>query len=288
MNEALSKMLSRYKLASLNDYENALKEIIQEISLLGLWRAKFYEHVAFYGGTALRIFYGLDRFSEDLDFSLLKRDERFDLKTYCSAIAMELSSFGLDVDIQKKEKVKRGSIESAFIKAGTLNNMIVIKTPDHIMKRVPLNRLVKVKLEVDVDPPMGFQTEVKYLLEPIPFSVRVYSASDLFAGKMHAILCREWKNRVKGRDWYDLVWFIGKGVPLNLVHLGRRMEQSGHLSHGVDLSGEVLISRLVEKIDSIDFDAAKDDVLPMLGDPDSVTVWSKEFFKEIISRLQFC
>jgi hypothetical protein len=199
---------------------------------------------------------------------------------------MELSSFGLKVSIQKKEKTKESAIESAFIKAGTLNNMIVIETPDRIIKRVPLNRLVKIKLEVDINPPPGFQTEAKYLLEPIPFSVNIYSLSDLFAGKMHAILCREWRNRVKGRDWYDLAWFIGRGISLNLKHLNSRMKQSGHSFDGVALNCETLIQQLNKKIDSIDFKAAKQDVLSMLKDPDSVNVWSKEFFKDIILRIQ--
>src|SRR5438309_3791037 len=117
MNPAILSMLDRYKCVTAQDYENALKEIIQEIALLGLWRAKFYEHAAFYGGSALRILYGLDRFSEDLDFTLLRPDKTFSLASYNQAIMDELRSFGFKVEVVTKTKKIVSNIESAFIKA---------------------------------------------------------------------------------------------------------------------------------------------------------------------------
>lgn len=286
MNDAISVMLSKYKCKSAEDYENALKEIIQEIALLGLWRAKFFEKAAFYGGTALRIFYGLDRFSEDLDFSLLKPISHFDISGYCSALSSELKSFGLNVEVRKKEKQVDSQIQSAFIKTGTIQNLIMVETPNQLIKRIPSNRVIKIKLEVDVDPPLGFQTESKYLLQPIPFSVMVFLLPDLFAGKMHAVLFREWKTRVKGRDWYDFVWYVGRGVPLNLSHLQKRMAQSGHLSKKEKLSKEKFLELLKVRIEGVDFDAAKKDVAPMLKDPSGIKVWSKDFFLQIAGRIQ--
>lgn len=287
MNEALSAMFERYSPASAEDYENAFKEIIQEIALLGLWRTKFFEKAAFYGGTALRILYGLDRFSEDMDFSLLKRDKRFDLQPYCTGITDELKGFGLNVDVEKKEKSSESAIESAFIKTGTLENLISIDVPARISKRIPSNRLIKIKLEVDIDPPLGFATEAKYLLQPIPFSVNAYKPPDLFAGKMHALLCRQWKTRVKGRDWYDLVWYVARATPLHLKHLETRMKQSGHFSKDQRLTQERLMELLKDKISKLDVNAAKKDVLPMLKDPESIEVWSKEFFTEVVSKITF-
>jgi len=164
MNEAVKVMLDRYNCHSINDYENALKEIIQEIALLGFWRSKFFERAAFYGGSALRILYGLDRFSEDLDFSLLKYDKSFSLVDYCKAVEDELKSFGFSVTTEKKEKKYKTNIDSAFIKAGTLKNMIVIDIPDFIEKRIHSGKLIKIKLEVDKAPPGDFRTEAKLSL----------------------------------------------------------------------------------------------------------------------------
>lgn len=274
MNDAISVMLQKYKCKSVEEYEHALKEIIQEVALLGLWRAKFFEKAAFYGGTALRIFHGLDRFSEDLDFSLLRRISGFDLSHYCTAIRSELDSFGFNVVVSKKEK-----------SAGTIQNLIMVETPAQLLKRIQGNRVIKVKLEVDVDPPGGFQTESKYLLQPIPFSVVTFQLPDLFAGKMHAVLCREWKTRVKGRDWYDFVWYVGRGVPLNLQHLQKRMAQTEHIARDEKLSKARLLELLGARIEEVDFEAAKRDVEPMLKDPSSIKVWSKDFFLQVAGRI---
>ncbi|EFK96154.1 protein containing DUF1814 [sediment metagenome] len=287
MNDVVSVMLSKYSCKSIEDYENALKEIIQEIALLGLWRAKFFEKAAFYGGTALRIFYGMDRFSEDLDFSLLAPDKKFDLRKYCAGIKEELEGFGFKTEVQKKDKSFTSAIESAFIKTKTIENLIMIKTPDYIVKRVPSNRVIKIKMEVDIDPPGGFETEAKYLLQPIPFSVLVYKPPDLFAGKIHAILYRSWKLRAKGRDWYDLVWYVARQIPLSLSHLKERMTKAGQLKVGVPFNKDTIIELLMKRIDEVDFKAAKDDILPMIKDPSVINIWSRDFFKDVVSRIKF-
>ncbi len=287
MNEALQTMLKRYTCTSANDYENALKEIIQEIALLGLWRTKFFEKAAFYGGTALRILYGLDRFSEDMDFSLLKPRASFDIKAYGDGIRSELEAFGIQARIEKKTKSAQSAVESAFIKTGTLEHLIMINAPGTLTRLIPSNRIMKIRLEIDTNPPPGFTVEAKYLLQPIPFSVVTYTPPDLLAGKMHAVLCREWKSRVKGRDWYDFVWYVGRNIPLHLAHLERRMKQSGHLPGKSRLTQEKFEKLLRAKIGSMDFSAARKDVLPMLKDPASVAVWSKEFFEEIIGKINY-
>jgi predicted nucleotidyltransferase component of viral defense system len=205
MHDALTRMLAKYKPARLEDTMRALREIMQEIALLGLWRSKFFESAAFYGETAMRVLYGLDRFSEDLDFSLLKPMGNFDISRYLSALQKELEAFGFDVRIEQRNKAVESAVQSAFLKADTLAQLLVIETAEEILHKVPRGQVLKIKLEVDTDPPPGFSTETKYLLQPIPFAVRAYTLPDLFAGKMHAILCRKWKTRVKGRDWYDLV-----------------------------------------------------------------------------------
>ncbi len=286
MNPAILSMLERYKCATIQDYENALKEIMQELALLGLWRSKFFEHAAFYGGTALRILYGLDRFSEDLDFSLLKPQKDFDLKPYIRAVESELSSMGFSVTVEEREKSVTTKVESAFIKADTKEHLIKITVPEAIADHVEKNKLMKVRFEVDTDPPGGFNTEVKVLLQPIPFSVNTYTMPDLFAGKLHAILQRSWKGRVKGRDYYDFVWYVSREVPVRLSHLEQRLRQSGGWTSKKAMSESDLSSLLEEKISSLDVGAARKEVSPFLRDPAATEQWSADFFLSLIPKLK--
>jgi predicted nucleotidyltransferase component of viral defense system len=286
MNEAIQAMLKRYNCKSASDYENALKEIIQEIALLGLWRSKFFEKACFYGGSALRILYGLNRFSEDLDFSLNKKDKKFSLDVYSQAIADELNGFGFFVTIIKKEKPRISNIESAFIKADTLKNLIIISGKDDILKNIHKGKKITVKLEVDRDPPLGFRQDAKYLFQPIPFSVNTYTLPFLFAGKMHAILCRPWVNRVKGRDWYDLIWYLGKNVPIHIEHLEKRMKKSGHLKPKEILTKDLFKSKFIEKVETIDFQNAKKDIEPLLKDTASLSLWTKDYFRTIFNAIE--
>lgn len=284
MNDALETMLARYRPESFADYENALKEIVQELALLGLWRSKFYEHASFYGGTALRIFHRLPRFSEDMDFSLLSPEENFDLVPHLVAIQTELTAFGFDFEVERKLKSKRTAIESAFIKGETQVNLLTIGTPESIRRRLPKLQRVKIKLEVDIDPPPRALHEVETLLVPIPFQVRLFTPSCLFAGKLHAVLCRAWKGRVKGRDFYDLVWYLGREIPVNLPHLQARMEQTGHWASG-QLTLETLRERLSKRFTEIDFEAAKADVRPFIRDAEELTLWDRGFFDNLLPRL---
>ncbi len=286
MNEAVARMMSRYKCRRLEDYVRALREILQEIALLGLWRSKFFEKGAFYGGTALRILYGLDRFSEDLDFSLLQPQPNFDLSRYSKALQTEMRSFGFEVTaVSKAEKTSR-AVQSAFLKANTLQQLLAIEAGKEIVRGLPKGQVLKIKIEVDTDPPPGFTTEVKYLLHPIPFSVRSYVLPDLFAGKMHAILCRRWKSRIKGRDWYDFVWFVSNYPELNLSHLEKRMIQTGDWKQNEPLTGERFNERLREMIEAVDLKRARAEVEPFVNNPDALAVWSKEFFLDISRRIK--
>ncbi len=226
--EAVKQMLAKYDCQSTVEYTHALQEILQEIALLGLWRSKFFEHGAFYGGTALRILYGLDRFSEDLDFSLLRPNSKFQLHKYLAALEKEIQAFGFNVTIKLKNKSVASAVQSAFLKTDTATALVTITANEAISRDIPEGKVLRIKLEVDTELPPGFDTEIKYLLHPISFAVRTYTLPDLFAGKIHAILCRQWKNRVKGRDWYDLVWYVANYPRLHLSHLEERMRQSGH------------------------------------------------------------
>jgi len=286
MNEPLARMMSKYEFRRSEDYVRALREILQEIALLGLWRSKFFGKAAFYGGTALRVLYGLDRFSEDLDFSLLQPLPDFQLSKYSEALQTELRGFGFDARIEPRAKRALSPIQSAFLKADTIKQLLVIETAEEILRELPKGQVLKIKLEVDTDPPPGFSTEVKYLLQPIPFAVRSYMLPDLFAGKMHAILCRRWKTRVKGRDWYDFVWFISNHPALHLAHLERRLLQTGDLKKGETLTSEAFHARLRKTIETVNLDEARKEVEPFVKNPDSLAVWSKGFFIDIIQRIK--
>lgn len=287
MYDAVARMLSKYECHRLEDYTRALREILQEIALLGLWRSKFFEKAAFYGGTALRILYGMDRFSEDLDFSLLSPMKNFDLSSYSEALQRELLAFGFDVRIEQKNKAVKSAVQSTFLKTSTLNQLLVINTSEEIIRKVPQGQVLKIELEVDTDPPPGFSTETRYLLMPVPFAVRTFVLSDLFAGKMHALLCRQWKTRVKGRDWYDLVWYITNHPDLHLAHLEQRMRQSGHWTGDDSLNHVSFYTILHETIDTLDVNQARREVEPFVRNADTLAVWSKEFFHDIVSRIRF-
>lgn len=284
--EVIHRMLQRYTLRSLQDYKNAIKEIVQEIALLGLWRAKFFEKAAFYGGTALRILHQLDRFSEDLDFSLMQPDPHFNLAHYEQAVMDELNSFGFKASVEKKRKTKQTAVDSAFIKINTILHLLLIDIPEGIHRGIHPEEIMKIRLEVDTDPPSDeATTESSLLLLPAPFSVRTFRLEDLFAGKVHAVLCREWKGRVKGRDWYDLVWFVAREIPLNLDYLIQRMRQSGRWAIKKKMSREDLLKLFDQKIEQLDIVAAKDDIINFIKDSSQLEIWSKDFFRQIAHKI---
>ncbi len=286
MNEAVRQMLASYEVRAVEDSLRALREVMQEIALLGLWRSKFFEKAAFYGGTALRVLYGLDRFSEDLDFSLLEKRRDFDLAGYGQALKRELASFGFMVEISGRNKPPEAAIRSAFLKADTRTQMITVEFDQALVRQVPRNHVLKIKLEIDTDPPPAFSTETRYLLRPIPFAVRTFSLPDLFAGKMHAVLCRGWKSRVKGRDWYDLVWFAAGHPELHLAHLEQRMRQTGHWTGTAAMTDADLRGLLARRVEHVDVGQIRREVEPFVKDPASLAVWSKEFFLDVAGRIR--
>ncbi|NTV02040.1 MAG: nucleotidyl transferase AbiEii/AbiGii toxin family protein [Chlorobiaceae bacterium] len=241
-----------------------------------MYRGGFFDKAAFYGGTCLRIFYGLPRFSEDLDFSLLAPDPDFSLEPYFKAVRDEFLSLGLDVEISAKQKTVRTGIESAFLKSDTRLFSLAVHT----------DKTVKIKFEVDTLPPLGFSAEEKLLMQPYSFYVKCFSPADLFAGKMHALLFRNWKTRVKGRDWFDFEWYVRNGIPMNLSHFVIRARQSGHL-HEEIFSEPGFRDLLKRRIDALDVAAAVNDVARFVKDLDALNIWSREYFRELVLRMKF-
>lgn len=285
MENLVKSMLPDPAPKTMNGMVNAVREIMQSLALLGLWRAKFFEHAAFYEGTALRILYGLDRFSEDLDFSLLEPSPDFNFSVYATALQNELEAYGFEVTFELKHKTAQTAIESAFLKGNTYNQLLVIKAPEQILASVNRQSILKVKLEVDTNPPAGFSTEMKYVFSPVQFAVRSYTVPSLFAGKIHALLFRKWKNRIKGRDWYDFAWYASHHPILNLVHLEERMRQSGHyIEHG-PITPEIIRQSIEKAIDGVNIDEIRKEVMPFVADARVLEIWSKEFFKAAADRI---
>lgn len=270
------QMMSRYEINTNNDYTNALHEVMQQITLAGLYHSGFFDKAAFYGGTCLRIFHGVERFSEDLDFSLLQPDKTFTLENYFDPIINEFKALGRDVAINLKIKKNQSTVESAFLKDDTAIFNLQFKS----------EHTIKIKIEVDINPPLGFATESKLLLLPSSFMTRCYTLSDLYAGKMHALLFRSWKNRVKGRDWYDFEWYVRNNVALDFKHLCKRTYQFGSMKEN-DLTQESFKALLKEKISNTDINIVKRDVSPFIKNQATMDIWSTDYFLQLVDMIKF-
>lgn len=284
MNQAIQTMLKRYRCETRHQYERALKEILQELALIGLWRSHFFEHAAFYGGTALRILYGLDRFSEDLDFTLLKPDRDFSLEIYNSFVRSELEAYGFDVEVETKPKTWQTAVQSAFIKTNTMGELLKIGIPTNLVKGFHPHTQLKIKVEIDTDPTPAYRAETRFLKTPINIGIRAVILEDVFAGKMHALLFREWKGRVKGRDWYDWLWLVREGVTLHLERLSIHLRTSGFLKTDSPLKKKEFEQLMYDKIDALDLDAVLSDLRPFISDSASIADWSKEMFRYFVKE----
>ena len=291
--------LAEYNPKNKDEAQSALREIIQDVALAGLYRSGFFEKAAFYGGTALRIFHGLDRFSGDLDFSLLQPDPDFSLDKYLDAIQTEFQALGMQVSIKEKKKAKDTHVDSAFLKSETIWRELVLNS---IIPQSGLGQQasIKIKIEVDTIPPLGFETEEKLLLRPFSFYVKCFTLPNLFAGKMHALLYRKWKENVKGRDWYDFEWYVKKGVAMNLKHFIQRAQGSGDVPayapdsyrdasagrQDVKLTEQQFRKLLTDRINAVDMEKVKSDAVRFIPDSTRLNIWSKTYFADLAGQLK--
>lgn len=286
MNNSIEIMLSKYNPKNNEERENAIKEIIQEIALAGLSRGGFFEKAAFYGGTCLRIFYGLNRFSEDLDFALVENDSNFKLEDYFPALEKEFQSYGIDMSIEYKEKAVETDVQSAFLKGNTLLLMLSFFPKNEDAKLIISNKRIKVKFEIDTDNPSGGITELKYRMLPAPYEIQVFDETSLFAGKIGAIICREYKHHVKGRDYYDYLFYIGKGIPFNLIYLENKMKNSGKIASDIKLTLDDVKEMLRERFETVNYNQAIEDVSSFITDRESLKIWKKELFVSTLTELK--
>ena len=272
MNELYEKMLSAYDQSTDTARRNAVYEVSQQIVLAGLSDGGFFDKAAFYGGTCLRIFHRLNRFSEDMDFTLLKEDNSFYFEHYFQPIIDQFALVGRKVEIKKKEKKSFGKVESAFLKDNTDVYDLSFQT----------EKSIRVKIEVDTIPPLKFTTEQKLLLQPKSFMTRCVTLPDLFAGKMHALAFRVWKNRIKGRDWYDFEWYVRNGIPLDWNHLQERIRQF----NGQEMTLEEFKTTLRERLSGTDINRVKEDVLPFLNNPGELDIWTNDYFLLLADQMK--
>ena len=272
-NQIFNQMLSAYEQTTEQQKRNAIFEINQQVILAGLYHGGFFDLAAFYGGTCLRIFHGLQRFSEDMDFSLLAPNENFDFTNYFQPIIDEFAMIGREVEIKKKDKKSFGKVESAFLKDNTDVYDVTFQT----------EKSIKIKIEVDTQPPLKFNTEQKLLMLPESFMARCFTLPDLFAGKMHALVYRAWKNRVKGRDWYDFEWYIRHQIPLDFTHLAERALQF----NGEDITKNSFFEKLKERLSSADINQVKADVLPFVRNTRELDIWSNDYFLTLADMIKF-
>lgn len=273
MNGIFDRMLSTHDTSTPLAKRNAILEVMQQVTLAGLQRGGFFEKAAFYGGTCLRIFHGLGRYSEDMDFTLLKEDSSFNIENYFQSIIAEFKALGRDVVITKKEKRNFGKVESAFLKEDTHVYNVAFQT----------EKSLKIKIEVDTKPPLGFKTEQKLLLQPFSFMTRCVSLPDLFAGKMHALVYRKWGHRVKGRDWYDFEWYVRNGIPLNFEHFRQRAIDF----NGENLTKEEFLKMLNKRLSATDINEVKNDVLPFIKNKSELEIWSNDYFVQLAGMMKF-
>ena len=273
MDDIFNQMLSVYEINTDTDRRNATFEVMQQIILAGLQQGGFFDKAAFYGDTCLRIFHGLQRFSEDMDFSLVRKDDKFNIEDYFEPIVKVFESIGRKVVITKKDKRTFGRVESEFLKDNTQLYDVAFQT----------EKSIKIKIEVDTNPPLMFDTEQKLLMKPYSFMTRCFTLPDLYAGKMHALVFRNWKTRLKGRDWYDFEWYVRNDVPLDFLHLQERIKEF----RGEEMSREKFMQLLNERLATADMKSVLEDVTRFVRNPNELKIWSNDYFLELAKKIRF-
>lgn len=275
--EIIRDRLASYHCTNELEEEHALKEITQEVILMGLARQNFFDEAEFHGGTALRILYGLQRFSEDLDFALLKPNKKFSLAPFLEHIKHELSAFGYEFEIVDRDKAD-STVKKAFLKDDSIGRLLLLKAYN-------IKQKIKIKIEVDSNPPFGATTEIKYLYFPSSFGIQAKDLPSSFSGKLHALLCRKY---VKGRDWFDFIWYAARKTSINFILLANALQQQGPWQ-GQELNIDKcwVHEQLKRKIESIDWSVVAKDIAPFLKpiEQESLKLWGKDFFIAILNNL---
>lgn len=278
-NQIISERLKRYQTKTLEDEENALKEILQEIALYALSSTDFFSKALFQGGTSLRILYQLPRFSEDLDFILKHRDARFQWEKYVEQIKKIFMLYGIEPEV--KDRSKEGeTIQKLFLKDNSIGKILHLNFHHHAQRKLTI------KLEIDVNPPVGSQEEMKYLDFPIDYTVLTQDLASNFAGKCHALLCRPYN---KSRDWFDFSWYVARHTAVNLELLKNALYQQGPWQgQEIQITTTWLKEALKKQVLKIDWKKASKEMQRFvnLDYMPTLRLWSTDFFLNKIQQLK--
>ena len=282
----IEEIIKTYNPETINDNKAILREIVQSIVLVGLSRTEFFKKASFYGGTALRIFYDLNRYSEDLDFTLNNVDKNFSITPFIESIKNVALSYGLELEISIKQKQINTPVESAFAKINTYQTFINLKMNSELTKLLHKDEVIKVKFEIDCEPALGFTTENKWIDMPEFAPVIVLDEASLFAGKLHAILCRNYKNTVKGRDYYDFLFYVRRGISPNLNYLRNKLINTGKINEKDTFNIEVLKKMLIKRFEQVDFEQVKNDTERFIINNEDLTTYSKDLFIQMAKKMK--
>ena len=279
----IEEIIKTYNPETINDNKAILREIVQSIVLS---RTDFFKKVSFYGGTALRIFYDLNRYSEDLDFTLNNVDKNFSIAPFIESIKNVALSYGLELEISIKQKQISTPAESAFAKINTYQTFINLKMNSELTKLLHKDEVIKVKFEIDCEPALGFTTENKWIDIPEFAPVIVLDEASLFAGKLHAILCRNYKNTVKGRDYYDFLFYVRRGISPNLNYLRNKLINTGKINEKDIFNIEVLKEMLIKRFEQVDFEQVKNDTERFIINNEDLSSYSKDLFVQMAKKIK--
>lgn len=282
----IEEIIKTYNPETINDNKAILREIVQSIVLVGLSRTDFFKKASFYGGTALRIFYDLNRYSEDLDFTLNNVDKNFSIAPFIESIKNVALSYGLELEISIKQKQTSTPVESAFAKINTYQTFINLKMNSELTKLLHKDEVIKVKFEIDCEPALGFTTENKWIDMPEFATVIVLDEASLFAGKLHAILCRNYKNTVKGRDYYDFLFYVRRGISPNLNYLRNKLINTGKINEKDIFNIEVLKEMLIKRFEQVDFEQVKNDTERFIINNEDLSTYSKDLFVQMAKKIK--
>lgn len=282
----IEEIIKTYNPETINDNKAILREIVQSIVLVGLSRTDFFKKASFYGGTALRIFYDLNRYSEDLDFTLNNVDKNFSIAPFIESIKNVALSYGLELEISIKQKQTSTPVESAFAKLNTYQTFINLKMNSELTKLLHKDEVIKVKFEIDCEPALGFTSENKWIDMPEFAPVIVLDEASLFAGKLHAILCRNYKNTVKGRDYYDFLFYVRRGIGPNLNYLRNKLINTGKINEKDIFNIEVLKEMLIKRFEQVDFEQVKNDTERFIINNEDLSTYSKDLFIQMAKKIK--
>lgn len=280
LDRVLSARIRAYAPANAVEQENVLQELLQHYVLASLSRAGMFAEVMFHGGTCLRIVCGMNRFSEDLDFLLKQPNRNFRWQRYLESVRKDCAQEGITFEVQDKSHAGT-AVQKAFLKTDSIGKILAMDLPFERYQA----RKIRIKLEIDTNPPAGSTFTTSYITFPVTAPLTTQSLESGFALKLHALLGRPY---VKGRDWYDFVWYVARQTKPDLDLLAHALYQQGPWAgQQLTVTRRWVQDCMAAVIRRMDWTAARNDVqrfLP-LREQEGLRAWTADFFLYQLTRL---